>query len=254
MEVKDSPTTEPVVNAFGEEVKKEEVNVDAPVVEQKDDAKLTPSEKLAKMAEELGSFKAKVEASEALHKKKDDDIRARVEKVGGKHQEGGTEQEGDVPFKEIKTSKDLTEDERDEMTDAEIKAMDESATLKQTINQMARDLAEAKKGKQGDVDVNATVRTMAETLASNDADIANKIIEAYNGAKFNTTDMSAEEIEKSVELVAGLVTGYKAPAEGTMGAGKGKPASGGGKSDPYGVDAIVESVAQRKQSNNVFNL
>lgn len=250
-----APTVEvPQTDAFGEPVKVTDAQVvEPPVVTppvDDADAKLTPTERMTKMAEELGTTKAQLEHSNNLHKKKDDDIRALVDKVkkfeagNGGAPQGGQEQDGDVPFKEIKTSNDLTDDEKDEMTDAEIKALDEMAVLKQTINQQARDLAKAKGG-DGAVDVNATVKANALELAGDDAEVANKIIEAFNGAKFNTAEMTAEEVQKAVALVANTVTGYKAPKEDAIRPGAGKPVVGGTKDDPYGVNKIVQQAAKQ---------
>lgn len=250
MEIENSP-----VNAFGDETapKEEEVK-EVP----QEDSKLSPLERMNKMSEELGAYRAKIEASEALQKKKDDDIRAMADKIkslerGRGHDEGGKkEDDGDVPYKDIKSSKDLSEDERDEMTEDEIKAMDETAELKQKINEMYR--MQKKGGEEGGIDVNKTVRDTADSLSGKDTDMTNKIIEAFNGAKFNTADMSAEEIEKAVGLVAGTVQGYKAHHEQGMGAGRGSVAGGGTKEDPYGINKVVEEVARQKTSGDVFSL
>lgn len=235
----------PVVDAFGAPVGAEE----APVVEEKP-VETKPTEvDVAKISEELGSLRAKYEQSETLHAKKDADIRAMAEKIkayekgNGGAPQGGQAQDGDVPFKEIKTSKDLTEDEKDEMTDAEIKALDEMAELKNTINTMHLALQTKDTGEP--LDVNKTVTENALALANNDADKANQIIEAFNGSKFNINEMTAEDIQKAVEMVATTVTGYKKPKEDAIRGGGGKPPVGGTKSDPYGVDAIVESVSKQ---------
>lgn len=246
----------PTTDAFGEPVKVTEAEIvaETPAIDTViDDSKLTPTERMTKMAEELGTLKANLESSTSLHKKKDDDIRAMAEKIkafekgNGGAPAGGQEQDGDVPFKEIKTSKDLTDDEKDEMTDAEIRSLDEMAVLKQTINQQARDLAKSKGG-DGAVDVSQTVKDTALVLGDNDAETANKIIEAFNGAKFNTKDMTADEVQKAVALVAGTITGYKPPKEDSIRPGTGKPAVNGTKEDPYGVNKIVQQVAKQTTS------
>lgn len=256
MEVENNSQPEAVpVDAFGEVIPQAPKEGEAPVVKDAvvvDDSKLTPTERMTKMAEEMGSLKAKYESSDALHKTKDENIRAMAEKIkqlekGTKNNEGGEKQDGDVPFKEIKTSKDLTDEEKDEMTDAEIKALDESALLKETINKMSRDLAEAKKGGASEaVDVNKTVKESALELASDDVDVANKIIEAFNGMKFNTEGLTAEEIAERVGVVAGTVKGYTPPKEDKTTIGKGKVVKKGTGTDPHGVDKIVEEVAEKK--------
>lgn len=239
----------PIVDAFGTDL----TPIEAPAVVEPvvPDENLTPIQQTAKLAEDVGTFRTRSEQlekdlaeSKQLHAKKDTDIRALVDKVkraeagSGGAPAGGEAQEGEVPFKEIKTSKDLTVDEKDEMTDAEIKAMDEMAVLKKTINDQSRALA-AKVAPEA-LDVNKTVKDGALALAGNDVATANKLIDAFNGSKFDTAAMSADEITTALTMVAQVVTGYVAPKEGALKPATGKPAIGGTASDPYGNNAIVK--------------
>ncbi len=249
----------PVVDVFGQSRGGEEP-VETPVeTPDADDTKVTPTERIAKMSEELGTVKTKLETSESLHAKKDADIRAMAEKIkafergNGGAPTGGTKQEGgdDLPFKEIKTSADLTEDEKDEMTDAEIKALDEMATLKKTVNE--QHIALKGKGTTEKPDVATTVKT-AVLAITDDVDVANEIIEAFNGSKFNVAEMTAEEIQKAVDMVANTVTGYKPSRESTSRPATGKPAGGGTKTDPYGVNKIVEQVSKQTGAGETYSL
>jgi hypothetical protein len=241
------PVTQP--DAFGQtpDVAPEPV-VDAPKVEAPD--------KAIEFAEKIGVLTTELLASKDLHTKKDADIRAMADKIkaleknNGGAPEGGKEQEGEVPFKEIKTSKDLTEDERDDMTDAEIKALDEMAILKQTINNMAiassKATANAGAGVETvAVDVNATVQAKATELAGGDIAVANQIIEAYKLANFNTEGLTVEQIQLQVQMATAGVPTYKPKTESSM-TPDGKPAGGGTTTDPHGVDAIVAEVAKTK--------
>lgn len=252
-EKKEEPATQapeaPVADAFGElpAVAPEPV-VDAPKVDAPD--------KAIEFAEKIGALTTELSASKDLHTKKDADIRAMADKIkaleksNGGAPEGGKVQEGDVPFKEIKTSKDLTEDERDDMTDAEIKNLDAIAMLQQTINAMSlasqKDTANAGAGIEPvAVDVNATVQAKATELAGGDIAMANQIIEAYKLANFNTEGLTAEQIQLQVQMATAGVPTYKPKVESSI-SPNGKPAGGGTPTDPHGVDAIVAEVAKTK--------
>ena len=97
------------------------------------------------------------------------------------------------------------------------------------------------------------MKDQALALASDDVDVANKIIESFNGAKFNTKEMTADEIKKAVEMVASTVTGYKPKTEAPIRPAPGKPAGGGSKTDPHGVDHIVKEV-QKGTTQNAYQL
>jgi hypothetical protein len=241
----------PKVDAFGQSTEPEPAPEPA-----KEEAKPIKAdvETVATLSTQVGTLSEQLKTSQELHAKKDEDIRNMADKI--KRLEASTEQggdgkapektkEGEVPFPEIKTSADLTEDEKDEMTDDEIKALDEMAEMKKTINAQAKALAESRSGGTGGaVDLNATVQAKARALAGDDIAKANQIIEAFKGAKFNTDDMTAEEIERAVEMSANTVSGYVKPRESSHGVGTGKPAGGGAPSDPHGVEKIVDEVSR----------
>jgi hypothetical protein len=251
----------PHVDAFGETVGGEPAQApeEAPAP---DKADLTPTQQIAELSKTVGELSSKLESSTDLHTKKDADIRAMAEKIkrsegaSGGAPEGGEAQEGDdnLPFKEIKSSKDLTEDEKDEMTDGEIKTMDEMAALKKTINDMHTANSTSKAGDQdGVVDVQKTVQETAMALTNQDATKANQIIEAFKQNKFNVAEMSGDELKSAVAMVANTVTGYKKPTENSFGAGNGQPAGAGAGNDPHGVDSIVEQ-AGKAQTGESYSL
>lgn len=264
---------EPVVvvhetNAFGEPVKKEEAKIEAPqeeggdkgvdtVDKDKGGEKLTPTQQIADLSRKLGEYAEKERSWGETQKSKDENIRAMKESLEGlKKQLGDKKVEGEgspVLFKDIKTSKELTEAEKEDMTDSEIKQFDEIAGLKTALNQLAGMMGKKEtKTEEAGIDVNATVRETAKELAGNDKPLANQIIESFNLLKFSTEGLTEEGIAERVKLAAQKVPNYKPPKEQATGAG-GKPAGGGDNADPHGVDKVVDEVF-KTQKNEGFEL
>lgn len=181
--------------------------------------------------------------------------------TGGKGGEAGAE-EG-VLFKEIKKSKDLTQAERDEMTEAEIKQFDEIATLKEGMNNLAKLVKPKDKEEEGEddddedgvgdadkvEDLGKEARSVARELADNDTDMANAILAEFN--QFAGNDKLTKTELKERMLKAGkLVPDFKAPKEQPT--KKGKTVGAGGKGadkDPFGVDKIVEDATKPNNGN-----
>ena len=153
----------------------------------------------------------------------------------GKDKEG--EDTGEVLFKEIKWSKDLSEEERDEMTDNEIKQMDVIASMQEAQNKMYAEMQSKGKSEEdtGVKDINSFVRKEAMELSGDDTELTNLIIESFNSMKFSTEGLSEEELKKRVELSATQVPTYKAPKEQPTKTGK-PVKKGGGDTDPFGID------------------
>lgn len=149
-----------------------------------------------------------------------------------------------VLFKDIKRSKDLKPEEREAMTEQEIRHMDEMADMKDAQNKMYAEMMGGKKkdAETGVEDRNKAVREEALSLAKassgkDDTELANKIIEAFN--LYDQTKIKPEQVKEFVARAAGTVSTYKAPKEGKQIRG-GAVKEGGGGSDPHGVDKIVE--------------
>lgn len=171
----------------------------------------------------------------------------------------------EVPWKNIKWSKDLTKEQRDDMTDTEIAQMDEIAEMKQKqnedfIKQKEKEVAEA--GKQEDAgkekkevdDLNSLVQATAKELSKGEdgkenTSIANQIIESVK--QFNLKGLTEEQIKERVVNAAKLVPDYKPPKEQPNKRGNAKDGAGGGD-DVWGVDQIVEDVS--KGNNGAYNL
>ena len=209
------------------------------------------------MSRKLGEFTEKERGWGETQKSKDENIRAmkesikRLEAQVGK-KEGEGQDETEALFKEIKTSKDLTAEQKDEMTDTEIKQMDEIASLKQGMNNLATLIKKGQGGEKesGVVDVQGIVKNTAKELAGGNKELANLIIESVK--KFNLTDMDEDGIAARVAEAATLVPTYKPAKEQASGKG-GKAAGGGTETDPYGVDKIVDDVFKKKE-NTGFDL
>lgn len=164
----------------------------------------------------------------------------------GEGKDGG--QDGEVLFKDIKWSKDLTQAEKDEMTDNEIKQMDVIASMQEAQNKM---YSEMQRGKKSDMsenkaveDLNTLVRTEAMELSKGEdgkenTELANQIIESFKAMKFSTDGLTEEDIKKRVAMSATQLSGYKPPKEQPN--KKGAPVKkSGDSSDPFGVDKIIE--------------
>lgn len=172
-----------------------------------------------------------------------------------KELEGGKKQdEIEVLYKDIKRSKDLSAEEREEMTDTEIKQMDQIADMQEAQNKMYVDMQKKNKAEEGKEtgkveDLNTLVRETAMELAGDDVAVANQIIEATK--QFVLTDLPADKVKERVANATKLVPNYKAPKEQKK--VNGKPVKGTGTSDdPFGVNKIIEEAT--KGSGGTYSL
>ncbi len=167
---------------------------------------------------------------------------------------GGEGDDANVLFKDIKWSKDLTKEEREEMTDTEIRQMDEIAEMKVAQNKLyATQLAGGKKeGEAQQTNLQGWVKTEATALANGDIDMANKIIEAAKMLQLEGLDEAT--VKERVKMAAGMVPTYKPPKE--QGGKKGGTVDGGGgtKEDPFGVNQVVKDVQAKRTQGGNYNL
>lgn len=218
--------------------------------------KPAPSTDINELSRKLGEYEATVKNLDEKHREKDENIRAmretikRLEKqakegAGGTPSGDGTDAE--ALFKEVKTSKDLKPEERDDMTETEIKQFDEIAALKQGMNQLFKAVKEGK-GKEDSgeaADTTEVARSYALEIAGKDSDIANQIIEQYN--EFNNEGLTEAQVKARIEKAAKLVPDYKPPKEQTK--KHGSPAHGGTDTDPFGTDKIISEVVKSREGN-----
>jgi hypothetical protein len=263
---------EVVVDPFGSDVSKPDVAPDPkPEPEKKpEDGDETPEQRTERLAKEAGTTEGKLKASEDLHKTKDSNIEAMRVKLE-KYEKGEIvppkqkaeedkkkAEEAAVLFKEIKTSKDLTKEQKEEMTDTELAQFDEIATLKGGMNQLASMIAGMKTTTEekpaGDKPEDKTqavenlqklVKDTAKELAGDDVNMANLIIESSK--QFSFEGLNDEQAKERVLAAAKLLPDYKPAKERTV--KPGKPAgSGGTDKDPYNIDKIVDEVHNTKES------
>lgn len=223
---------------FGMELPAPEVKQEEDIVEGEDEGEGKKDEpSVSELSKKIGEL-------EALHGTKDENIKAMREKIkslekGGKSEgnEGAKEGEdkGETMFAEVKFSKDLTQDERDEMTDTEIKLFDETATLKQGMNKMFEAL-KAGQGAGAPTDLNTTARMEAMALAGGDKDMANQIIEQFN--EFNNEGLDADQIKERIAKASKLVPDFTPAKEQEHKQGSAVKKKGG--ADAFGTDAIIK--------------
>lgn len=186
---------------------------------------------------------------------------------GGKKPDGGKgEDDAEVPFKEIRTSKDLKQDERDDMTEAEIRQMDAIAALQTTINGLVKGMAKKEQEKGGDEhveDLNTAAKTralvIAETfikdnpaIAKTAKDLANLIIVEFN--EFNNTNITPEQMETRLQKALKNVPNYTPPKEQESKGGQGGAikTGAGGKDDPFGVGKVIADM--QGENKGTYNL
>lgn len=156
-----------------------------------------------------------------------------------------------LPFPDVKFSKDLTKEEREEMTDNEIRLMDQLAATQDYQNKqyLASKKQAAEQTETQTVNVNTTVQNTAKELSKGEdgkenLDLANEIIESVK--QFNLEGLSEAEIKDRVNKAAQLLPSYTPPKEQIKKPGNPVKENPTNSDDPFGVDQIVEEVANRK--------
>ena len=241
------PAVPPVVEKKAEEKKFDAIPADHPTIvsltKQIEDVKREYGGNLSGQRDVIKTLTDKIEA---LTK-------------GGKAPEGGKggEDEGDVLFKkaDIKYSKDLTQAERDDMTETEIKQMDEIANLKVAQNKAYSDQRSfTKKTEETKVtDLQSTVKATALELSKGEdgkenLELANQIIESVK--QFNLEGLDDKTIKERVASAHKLLPDYKAPKESPTKNGKAVNGGQGGTPDEFAAnDKIVEEATTTKGGN-----
>lgn len=238
---------EAVVDAFGvQETKPETPPADAPKGDDKKEVDIENHPVVIELKKQIEDVKREYGGNLSGQKKVIKTLEAKITEL-----QGGKKDDGEVLHKDIKYSKDLTKEERDEMTDAEIRQMDEIAALKESQNKLYASLNKDKnedggedEGEEGDGEVDdlqKLVKDTAKTLSGGDVKMANLIIESAK--MFNLAGLDKKTVLARIEAAAKLVPDYKAPKE--QPSKPGKPVKGTKEAeDPFGVDAIVESVGK----------
>lgn len=246
---------EPKVDAFGmgepEAPKKEEVKTEA-----KDDKKSEPlpddhptvvalKAEIEKVKSEYGgNLSGQRQVIERLTKEIDD------LKKGNKTEDD----KEDLLFPDIKWSKDLTPEEREAMTDNEIKQMDEIAQMKDIQNKQHIASQKGKKdeeAKKAD-DIQSLVKSTALELSKDEdgkenVELANQIIESAK--QFNLVGLDEKTIKERVATAQKLLPDYTPPKEKETKSGKTVKKTTTTE-DPFGIDAIVEGASKSQDAGN----
>lgn len=163
-------------------------------------------------------------------------------KLIAKLKKEGSAVEFKAPHAEVKFSKDLTETERDAMTQQEIKLMDENATFKAKENDEAKKAFEkAKKGDESDepeFKVSDVVSNEIKAYAGGDAEKERVAKEAMAMISFSGLK-TAEAVKERMAAGYKLIPNYDPKQQRTpMG---GAPGAGGAGSGRF--DSIINDVA-----------
>lgn len=167
----------------------------------------------------------------------------------------------DVLYKNIKWSKDLTKEQREEMTDTEIAQMDELAEVKTKQNEMYAEQKrkereaeeEAKSGKNKAVeDLQSLVKSTALELSKGEdgkenTEIANAIIESTK--QFNLTGLTEAQVKERVASAHKLIPNYTPPKEQTNKRGNAMDGNGKGGDDPFGTGKIIEEATKKNDGS-----
>lgn len=243
----------PTIDAFGNSDAPIEVKVESKKEEKKFDTIPEDHPTIVSLKSEIAKVKEEYGGNLSGQREVIKGLEAKIEALGkGKGADGG-EAEEDVIYKkdEIKWSKDLTKEERDDMTDTEIKQMDEIARMKEAQNKLYSAQVKASKGSETTkvTDLNNLVQGTAKELAGGNVELANEIIESSK--QFSYEGLTETQVKERVMNAAKLLPSYKPPKEQVNRNGAPVKKAGEG-SDPFGVDKIVEEAT--KGSNGAYAL
>ncbi len=248
----------PKEDQFGISFEEEETGEGKEKEEEKDKGDEKSAEVVA-LETKLQEYSTNLSGQGDVIKKLQDKISA-LEK-GGESKEGAGEE--NVLFKDIKTSKDLTEEQREDMTETEIALFDANARQQEAMNKMFETINnQSKQSNDAKVDdLNSTARVEAIRLAEeaiktspelavDSKELSDKIIVEFN--EFNNEGLTAEKLIERMKKALNNVNGYTPPKEQETKTAQGKNAvkDGAGKGkDPFGVDAIVASVKSENKGD-----
>lgn len=197
------------------------------------------------------------------------DLKAKIKVESEKKGETkeGDEAEADVMFKDIKTSKDLSDEEKENMTEAEIAMFDRNAGLETAMNKMFETMQKRQKqteeAKVEDLNSSAQVEAgeLADEaikanpeLAKDATELKDKIIVEFN--EYNNEGITPDILKARMKKALNNLEGYTPPKEqeekGGSKAGGAVKKSGDGKTDEFGIDKVVSSVKKSNDGNYDF--
>ncbi len=176
---------------------------------------------------------------------------------------GKKDTEIEVLFKEIKTSKDLTQEEREEMTPTEIALMDKNAETQKALNKMYETIALSKKNVEQEKVENLNYSSRMEagrlameaiktnpTLAQNAEELTDKILLEFR--EFNNDGITSDVLATRMSKALNNVEGYIPPREqATVPTGGTNPvqAGAGSATDPFGNEVIIAEANANNDGN-----
>jgi len=159
-------------------------------------------------------------------------------------------------FENIRTSKDLTAAERESMTEAEIKNMDQIAAMQKAMNEGFSYVPDDQNGDEGEddrdddvttVDPHPFIQKAAMTCANGDWMKANQLIEKFNVFGFDVTKIKSDKdaMDKFALVIAGMPEFVPKKEQG--GVAPGGAVKGSGKADDFG--SLIDDVAKERAGN-----
>lgn len=206
-------------------------------------------EQIQKISSDKEGMSANLTAQRELIKSLQDKVDQLTTKGGDNTKDG----EVDVLYKDIKWSKDLTDEEKEEMTETEIRQMDEIAEMKTKQNELYAESQKKNKeqeSKKSD-DIQSLVKSTALELSKDEdgkesVELANQIIESTK--QFNLEGLDDKTIIERVGMARKLLPDYTPPKETVT--KKGKTVKGTSTDeDPFGVDTIIDEVSEGSDGN-----
>jgi hypothetical protein len=262
-------TEEAQRDAFGQPLKKEEILPEKPGEKKQEEQKKEEVDisKDPRVIALLAERDKKIEdQSEQLsgQGKAIREINKKLKALG--HKESTVEEKPDLPHKQIKRSKDLTDSERDEKTQDELRLMDQLADAQERENKAAEEAHKAKvaaakkaaedaggddeddeddedKKKRGKAsEPKAMIDAEIETLSGGDAEKKRELKEAAKLISFEGLK-TKEEYAARLKLAAEKFIPKWTPPKEQVSPSGGKPVEGGGAAadDPHDVMKFVKS-------------
>jgi hypothetical protein len=276
-EEKKAPTADQfgvTLNEGGEEVtqeeviKKEDKSEKEKTDEEKEAEKIANNPTVKALEDKIKEYGENLTGQRTAHEKEVADLKKQLaDALAGKGGGEGDDKGGEnVMFKDIKFSKDLTEEERDDMTATEIALFDQNAQQQVAMNKLFETVQSTTKSveevKVTDLNSSAQVeatRLATEAIAVNkdlakDAtELKDKIIVEFN--EFNNEGITPEKLVERMQKALNNVHGYTPPKEQEKKGGNGNNAikenkAGGG--DTSAIDAIVAGIT--KSNEGTYNL
>ncbi len=236
--------------------------------EKKDDEEVTDDEvnKIFKESVENNDVVVELKNKLAEYSKNFKGQRDIIAKLENKVNELSTTKENTAVeelFSDIKSSKELTSDERDEMTDTEIALLDKTAMMQTAMNKMFQTMSE--KNKVGETEkvenLNYSSRSEATrlateaiktnpTLAGDASELTDKILLEFK--EFNNDQITPDVLVTRMAKALNNVKGYIPPKEQESvptGGTNAVKANGVNEKDPFGNEIIVQEANKNNDGN-----